>query len=166
MGCSTPGLPLPKCVQFHVHCIIDIVQPPHPLTLSAPSAFNPSQNWALFQWVGCLNQVTKILGLQLQHQSFQWIFRVDFPVDWLVWLPCCPRDSQESSTPQCEGINSLVFCLLYSLVTNLECVEKPRHYSANKGPYNQGYGIPSGHLELWDLDSIYIDVYMFKYTLL
>ena len=41
-------------------------------------------------------QVTKILEIQLQHHSFQWIFRVDFPEDWLVWSPCCPRDSQDS----------------------------------------------------------------------
>ena len=26
----------------------------------------------------CLHQVAKVLKLQLQHQSFQWIFRVDF----------------------------------------------------------------------------------------
>ena len=39
----------------------------------------------------CLHQVAKVL--ELQHQSFQWIFRVD----WLIWSPCCPRDSQESS---------------------------------------------------------------------
>ena len=38
-----------------------------------------------------------VLELQLQHQSFQWVFRVDFLQDWLVWSPCCPRDSQESS---------------------------------------------------------------------
>ena len=25
---------------------------------------------------------------------FQWIFRVDFLNDWLVWSPCCPRDTQ------------------------------------------------------------------------
>ena len=31
------------------------------------------------------------------HQSFQWILRVDFPWDWLVWSPFCPRDSQESA---------------------------------------------------------------------
>ena len=36
-------------------------------------------------------------GVKLQHQSFQWVFRADFPQDWLVWSPCCPRDSQESS---------------------------------------------------------------------
>ena len=29
-----------------------------------------------------------ILELQLQHQSFQWIFRVNLPYDWLVWSPC------------------------------------------------------------------------------
>ena len=46
-----------------------------------------------FQRVGCSHQVTKILELQLQHQSFQWVFRVDFPSDWLVWFPCCLRDS-------------------------------------------------------------------------
>ena len=33
-----------------------------------------------------------------------------------------------------------------------QCVEKQRHYSADKGPYSQGYGLPSGHIQLWDLD--------------
>ena len=38
-------------------------------------------------------------------------------------------------------------------MTNLrQCVEKQRHYSADKGPYNQGYGLPSGHIQLWELD--------------
>ena len=36
----------------------------------------------------------------------------------------------------------------------IQCVEKPRHYSANKGPYSQGYGLPSGHVLLWELDHI------------
>ena len=31
-------------------------------------------------------------------------------------------------------------------MTNLDCVEKQRHYSANKGLYSQGYGLPSGHV--------------------
>ena len=49
----------------------------------------------------------EILELQLQHQSFQWIFRVDFLSDWLVGSPCCPRDSWESSpVPQFKSINS------------------------------------------------------------
>ena len=42
------------------------------------SAFNLSQHQGLFQWVSSSHQVAKILELQLQHQSFQWIFRTDF----------------------------------------------------------------------------------------
>ena len=34
----------------------------------------------------------------------------------------------------------------------IQCVEKPRHYSANKGPYCQSDGLPSGHLWLWKLN--------------
>ena len=32
------------------------------------------------------------------------------------------------------------------------CIEKQRHYSADKGPYSQGYGLPSDHVQLWELD--------------
>ena len=39
----------------------------------------------------------QVLVLQLQHQSFQWIFRVDLLLDWLVWS-CSPRDSQDFSS--------------------------------------------------------------------
>ena len=31
---------------------------------------------------------------------------------------------------------------------NLDSVLKSRHYSADKGPYSQGYGILSGHIWL------------------
>ena len=52
--------------------------------------------------------------LVLQHQSFQWIFRVDFLYVWLVWFICNPRDSRESSPiPQFESINSLALSLSY-----------------------------------------------------
>ena len=37
-------------------------------------------------------------------------------------------------------------------MTNPECVEKQTHYSADKGSYSQGYGLPSGHIRLWELD--------------
>ena len=33
-------------------------------------------------------------------------------------------------------------------MTNRQCVEKQRHYSANKGPCSQGYGLPGGHIQL------------------
>ena len=29
-----------------------------------------------------------------------------------------------------------------------ECAEKQRHHSADKGPYSQAYGLPSGHIHL------------------
>ena len=48
------------------------------LILFHPFAFNLPQHLGLFQWVVSLHQVAKVLELQLQHQSFQWRFRVDF----------------------------------------------------------------------------------------
>ena len=53
----------------------------HPLLLHPlppASAFNLSQHQGLFQWVSSSHKVAKVLELQLQHQSFQWIFRTDF----------------------------------------------------------------------------------------
>ena len=79
------------------------------------SCLNLSQHQGLFQWVSSSHQVTKGLEFQLEHQSFQWIFRTDFLWDWLVWFPCSPRDSQESfPTPQFKSINSLVLNCLYN----------------------------------------------------
>ena len=67
-----------------------------------------------FQWVSSSHKVAKVLEFQLQHQSFQWIFRTDFLYDGLVWSPCSPRDSQESSpTPQFKSINSSALNFLY-----------------------------------------------------
>ena len=119
MDCSTPGFlvhhQLLELTQTHVHGGGDAIQPPHPLSSPSPPAFNLSQHQGLFQWVSSSNQVAKILELQLQHQSFQWIFRTDFLWDWLVWSPCSPRDSQESSpTPQFKSINSSALSFLYS----------------------------------------------------
>ena len=55
----------------------------------------------------------QVSELQLQHQSLQCVFRVDFLEDWLVWSPCMLRDSQKSSpTPQFENISSSAPSLL------------------------------------------------------
>ena len=86
MDCSTPGFPvlhhLPELAQTHVHWVGDAIQPSslvlcHSLLL-LPFIF-PSIR-VFFQWVGSWHQVAKVLKLQLQlqHQSFQWIFKVDF----------------------------------------------------------------------------------------
>ena len=89
IDCSTPGLPVlhyhSKFAQTHVHCVSDAIQPSHPLLPSSPPAPNLSQHQGLIQCVGSSHQVAKVLELQFQHQSFQWIFRVDFLLDWLVW---------------------------------------------------------------------------------
>ena len=39
----------------------------------------------------------KVLELQLQHQSFQWIFRTDFLYNSLVWSPCSTRECIHNS---------------------------------------------------------------------
>ena len=96
--------------QTHVHWVSDAIQPSHPLSSPSPPAFNLSQHQGLFKWVSSSHQVAKVLELHLQHQSFQWIFRVDFLQDWLVWSPCCPRDSL---APWFRSINSSGLSLLY-----------------------------------------------------
>ena len=119
MDCSIPGLSvhhqLPEFTQTHVHWVSDAMQPSHPLLSPFPPAFNLSQHQDLFQWISSLHQVAKVLEFQLQHQSFQWVFRIDFLYDGLVQSSCCPRDSQESSPiPQFKSINSLMLSFLYS----------------------------------------------------
>ena len=42
------------------------------------SHLNLSQHQGLFKLVSSSHEVAKVLEFQLQHQSFQWIFRTDF----------------------------------------------------------------------------------------
>ena len=67
-----------ELTQAHVHWVGDAIQPSHPLSSPSPPTFNLSQHQGLFQWVSSSHQVAKVLEFQLQHQSFQWIFRTDF----------------------------------------------------------------------------------------
>ena len=82
MDCSTPGLPvhhqLPGFTQTHVYWVSDAIQPSHRLSSPSPPAFNLSQHQGLLQWVSSLHHVAKVLAFHLQHQSFQWTFRIDF----------------------------------------------------------------------------------------
>ena len=59
---------------------IDSMMLSNHLILCHPLLFLPSifPNITLFQWVGCSHQVAKVLELHLQHNSFPWIFRVDW----------------------------------------------------------------------------------------
>ena len=86
-----PGLPvhhqLLELTQTHVYWVGDAIQPSHPLSSPSPPTFNLSQHQGLFQWVSSLHEVAKVLEFQLQHQSFQWIFRmISFRMDWLDLL--------------------------------------------------------------------------------
>ena len=119
MDCSTPGFPvyhqLPERAQTHVYWVSDATQPSHPLPPPSPPAFNLFQHQGLFQWVSSSHQVAKVLELQLQHQSFQWIFRTDFLWDGLDGSSCSPRHFQEPSpAPLFKSINSSALSFLYS----------------------------------------------------
>ena len=112
MDCSIPGLPvhhqLLELAQTHIHRVSDAIQPSHPLSSPSPPAFNLSQHryFAMSQFFTS--------GGQSIGASASVLPVTDFLKDWLVWSPCSPRDSQESSpTPQFKSINSLAFSLLY-----------------------------------------------------
>ena len=57
---------------------IELVVPSYPLPSPSPLALSLSPQQGLFQWVGSSCQMDRVLEIQLQHQSFQWMFRVDF----------------------------------------------------------------------------------------
>ena len=82
MNRSMPGLPvhhqLLEFTQSHVHWVGDAIQPSHPLSSPSSPTLNLSQHRGLFKWVSSSHQVSKVLELQLQHQSFQWTPRTDF----------------------------------------------------------------------------------------
>ena len=75
-----PGIPvlhyLPEYAKIHAHWVSDAIWLSHPLSPPSLPMLNLSQHQGLFQWVSSPHQVAKVL--ELQHQSFQWIFRVDF----------------------------------------------------------------------------------------
>ena len=73
------------------HWVGDAIQPSHPLSPPSPPALNLSQHQGLFQWVDSLYYVANVLALQPQHQSFQWVFRVEFLKYWLVKISLLPK---------------------------------------------------------------------------
>ena len=72
----------PEFVQIHVLRVSDAVQLSHPLLPSSLFFFffNLSQHKGLLQWVDSSHQVAKVLELQLEQQSLQWIFKSWFPL--------------------------------------------------------------------------------------
>ena len=90
MGCNSPGFlvhhQLLELAQIHVHWIGDAIQTSHLLLSTSPPAFTLSQHQDFFQWISSSHQVAKVLGFQLQHQSFPWIFRFPFRLTGLISL--------------------------------------------------------------------------------
>ena len=132
MACSTPGLPihrqLPGLAQTHVHRIGDAIQPSHPL-FSSP-AFNLSQHQGLFQWVGSLYQVAKVLELQLQDQMRQWlIIYTCFPINSLSPYFCKWNNDPPSGSSQNIGA---------ILIPLLPCLQAPPlpHYQTSTDSFH------------------------------
>ena len=77
-----------------------------PQSLPASGSFPVSQ---LFAWGGQsigVSALASVLPMNTQDWS---------PLEWTGWIPCSPRDSQESSpTPQFKSINSSALSLLHS----------------------------------------------------
>ena len=112
INCSTPGFPV-------LHHLLgftqgDAIWPSHSLLPTSPPAFSLST----------IRVFSSELALRIKRPKY-WSFSfsinpsseysVLIPLqDWLVWSPCCPRNSQESSlTPQFRSINSSALSLLY-----------------------------------------------------
>ena len=91
MDCSMSPIPvyhqLPKLAQIHVHWVGDAIQKSHPMPSPSSPAFNLSQHQGLFQWVGSLHRVAKVLRLQLSIRlSNEYSGLASFRIDWLDLL--------------------------------------------------------------------------------
>ena len=119
MDCSIPGFPFHhqflEPIQTHVHRVNNAI---NNLILCCPLLLLPSifPSIKVFSNESFLCINGQSIGISASASVLpEWVFRTDFLYDWLVWSPCSPRDSQESSpTPQFKSINSLVLNLLYS----------------------------------------------------
>ena len=82
---------------------LESVMPSNHLILSHPLLLLPSTfpSISLFWWVGSSHQVAKIL--ELQHQSFQWIFRIDFFKDWIDWFDLLAVQGTLKNLLQCHS---------------------------------------------------------------
>ena len=76
-NCGMPCFPvlhyLPEFAQTHFRLVTDAIQSSYPLLPPSHPVLSVSQHQDIFHWVGSSHQVVKVLELQLQHQSFQWI---------------------------------------------------------------------------------------------
>ena len=101
MDCSTSGFPvfhyLLEFAQTHIHWVSDSIQPSHPLSPPSP-ALNLSQHQSFpISWLFASG------GQSIETSASASVLPVNIQ-DWFplgltdcLAVPCCPRDSQESS---------------------------------------------------------------------
>ena len=113
MDGSVPGFPvlhyIPEFAQTHVHWVGDAISSSVTCFSFCPQSFPASgsfpMSWLFASSGQNIGSSTSVLPMNIQG----W-----FPLGWLVWSPCSPRDSQESSpVSQLESINSSALGLLY-----------------------------------------------------
>ena len=112
MDCSTPGFPvhhhLLKLAQSPVHQVTDAFQTSH---LCCPLFLLRS----VFPSIRVFSNESVLHIRWPKYWSFSFSIGPSNEYLGLVWSPCSPRDSQESSpTPQFKSINSSVLSFLYS----------------------------------------------------
>ena len=90
MNRSMPGLPvhhqLLESTQIHVHCVIDAVQPSHPLLPVSPPGSSLLQHQGFFQWVSSSRQVeirqsSGASASVLPMNTQDW-----YPLGWTGWI--------------------------------------------------------------------------------
>ena len=109
MDCSMPGFPV-------LHYLLEFAQTRvqsqwyHPTISSSatpfsscPQSFPGSRSFPVIQLFASGGQ---IIGASASASALPMNIQDWLPLDWLVWSPCYPMDSQESSTPQFKSINS------------------------------------------------------------
>ena len=119
INCSTPGFPRPSPSPGACSNLCPLSWWCHPsicssviLFCSCLQSFPPSGSSPVSRPLASGGQTvggsTSVSLLPMNIQD--WV-----PLGWTGWIPCNPRDSQESSpTPQFKHINSLALSFLYS----------------------------------------------------
>ena len=115
MDCSTPGFPVHHQLPELELMSTELVMPSNHLTSVVPfschlQSFPASGAFPMSHFFTSGGQSIRALASVLPMNIQDW-----FLWDGLVWSPCSPRDSQESSlTAQFKSINSLVLSYFYS----------------------------------------------------
>ena len=119
MDCSTPGLPvhhqLSELTQTHVHWVIDVIQPSHPLSSPSPPLFNLSQHQGLFKWVGSSHQVAKCWSFSFNiSPSNEYSGLISFRMDWLDL--CAVQGTLKSLLQHHSSKASILWCSAFFIV--------------------------------------------------